>query len=580
MNQLLNFSFSTALSLIVMSAAFGQSRTAVPSVERYAVGHVLVQPRPGLPVAELDRIVQQHGGRRTGVIRRINVHIVALPPQANALAVVEALRRNPHLKFVEVDGQLPPALYPNDPQYASAWHLPKIGAPSAWDAAQGSGVTIAVLDSGIDTSHPDLQSRLVAGWNFYDGNADVGDVFGHGTAVAGIAAAAGNNGSGVASVSFGSKIMPLRVTDPSGNGYFSLMAAALVHAADNGARVANLSFLGVSLSDAVDSAAQYMRSKGGVVVVSGGSRPELRNDPVRSSLTVVAGTDTLDGWASSSWGDYVDVAAPGISIWTTKVGGAYGTVAGTSASSPIVAGVYALMMSARPDLPAGTLDEILFSTAQDLGSAGFDQYFGNGRVNAAGAVSKARQTTAGDTTPPSVAITAPAGGTVSGLFAVDVTASDNVGVAYVELYANDALVSSDSSAPYGFTFDTSAYSDGQLRLRARAYDVAGNAASSSEVAVAIGNDASPPTVSIVSPANGAVVSGSVTVNVAASDDQRVAKIELIIDGQPVAQSYGSSLSYVWNSNKGKGGKASSSIVARAYDAAGNGAAATISVNKR
>jgi thermitase len=593
-------SFPTLLALAAAGLMLGAHGTASAQGQgqgpmnmlpkKHVQGRVLVQPRPGLSMEEFDKILKLHGGRRGAAIKQLNVHIIELPPQANAPAIADALRRNPHIKFAEVDGVLEPELYPSDPYYSSGWHLPKIGAPTAWDSAQGNGVTIAILDSGIDATHPDLQSQIVPGWNFYDNNSNVADVHGHGTRMAGIAAAATNNGLGVAAVSFQSKIMPLRVTDTSGYGYYSMMAAALTTAADNGVRVANISFLGVSLSSTVDSAAQYMRSKGGVVVVSGGNTGVFRSDPPRSSLTVVSATDMSDGrWSSSSWGSYIDIAAPGVGLLTTTSGGSYGTSTGTSASSAVVAGVYALMMSAKPALQPAALDNILFSTAQDLGTAGYDQYFGAGRVNAASAVAAAAGTSASDTQPPSVAIALPTnGGNVSGLVAVDVTATDNVGVARVELLANGTLKATDTTAPFGMTLDSTAYVDGPLSLQARAYDAAGNSASSSTVTVTVANDTVPPVVAILNPAAGSTVSGTVPINVSATDNQRVAKISLTIDGNEVALSYGSSLSFNWNATntkgKGKGNKSPSStrstIVARAEDSAGNTATATVNVTKQ
>jgi thermitase len=552
--------------------------------KKHIPGRVLVQPRPGLSMEEFDKILKPHGGRRGAIIRQLNVHIIELPPQANAPAIAEALRRNPHIKFAEVDGAVAPDFLPNDPQYSSAWHLPKIGAPTAWDTAQGSGTTIAILDTGIDAVHPDLQSQIVPGWNFYDNNNNVADVHGHGTSVAGVAAAAGNNGVGTASVSFRSKIMPMRVTDTTGWGYYSMMAAALTAAADSGARVANISFLGVSASSTVDSAAQYMRSKGGIVVVSGGNTGALVTDPQRISLTAVAATDRYDARAIfSSWGNHIDIAAPGVSILTTMRGDGYGWLSGTSAASPVVAGVYALMMSANPGLAPASLDNILFTTTLDLGTGGFDQQFGHGRVQAAEAVSKAIQTSTGDTQAPTVAIAAPPSGAIlRGLIPVDVNATDNVGVARVELYATGSLVATDTLSPFGFTLDTSQYQDGPLNLQARAYDAAGNSASSSTVAVTVANDVTPPTVTITSPASGSTVSGTVPITVSATDDQKVAKIALSIDGKEVSVSYGSSLTYSWSVPSRKGGKkqTSSTIRARAEDTAGNAATATVTVTRK
>src|SRR5690349_545428 len=208
-----------------------------PSDVRYVKGRLLVQPRAGLEPRELDEILRPHGGRRAGVISPINVHIIELPPEADERAVARALARHPHVKFAELDLAVPPALTPNDPDYGQAWHLPKIGAPGAWDYAVGSGVTIAILDSGVDPTHPDLAGSLVPGFNFFDNNTDTHDVFGHGTKVAGAAAMMGNNLVGGTGVAFRSRIMPIRVTDTSGTGFFSAMASGLTWAADNGARV-------------------------------------------------------------------------------------------------------------------------------------------------------------------------------------------------------------------------------------------------------------------------------------------------------------------------------------------------------
>ncbi|NIV27521.1 MAG: S8 family serine peptidase, partial [Gammaproteobacteria bacterium] len=132
-----------------------------------------------------------------------------------------------------------------------SWHLEQIGTPGAWDSVQGDGIVIAILDTGVDASHPDLQGQLVPGWNFYNGDSDTSDIHGHGTSVAGTAAASSNNSLGVASVSFQSKIMPMRITDDNGYGYYSLISQAIISAADNGARVVNVSFHNVSLSSSV-----------------------------------------------------------------------------------------------------------------------------------------------------------------------------------------------------------------------------------------------------------------------------------------------------------------------------------------
>ena len=194
------------------------------------------------------------------------------------------------IRDAERDMLLKPEATADDPYYASAWHLTKIGAPTAWDVTQGENVTIAILDSGVDATHPDLASRLVPGWNFYDNNSNTSDVYGHGTQVAGAAAAASNNALGVASVAGMARIMPIRVTDTAGMGSLSQMASGITWAADRGARVANLSFAAAGGYATVQNAAQYMKKKGGLVVTAAGNTGTAQTFAAHASTIVVSGT--------------------------------------------------------------------------------------------------------------------------------------------------------------------------------------------------------------------------------------------------------------------------------------------------
>lgn len=575
-----------AASLLMLGAAILAPRPALAQAAEagWAPGRLLVMPRAGLGDAQLDRILKPHGGqaRRVG---RSELRIVDLPARSPETAVLNLLAHHPHLKFVELDARVTPDLVSNDPYLGSQWHLPRIGADQAWDSSQGGGVTIAILDSGVLPTHVDLVDRLVPGWNFFDNNANTADVTGHGTAVAGSAAAATNNGTGVAGVAGAARIMPIRVSDATGSAYLSTIAQGVSFAADNGARVVNASFGGLHTSASVQSAAQYLKSKGGLLVVSAGNTGA--NDGAAASSTMIPvsatdGNDTLASW--SSYGSYVAVAAPGVGIWTTSSDGTYRSASGTSFAAPVTAGVLALMMAAKPALPASQVESLLYSTAIDLGTGGRDIYYGHGRINAAAAVAAAAAATATDTQAPSAAITSPAGGsTVSGLVAIDASASDNVGISRVELRVNGSTVASDNAAPYQFSWNSASVANGQVSLQAYAFDAAGNSAGSTVVKVNVANgvvaDTTPPVVNIGNPADGAKVSGNVQVSVNSTDNAGAAGLKqaLYINGKLKASASGGSLSFNWNTRKEPAG--SYTLQAVAQDAAGNTASRSITVTR-
>jgi hypothetical protein len=482
-----------------------------------------------------------------------------------------------------------------DPYIGSEWHLSKIGATSAWDTSQGAGVTIAILDSGVDMTHPDLVANLVPGFNLYDNNTNTADVCGHGTAVAGSAAARTNNGVGVAGVAGQAKIMPLRIAykdAASGNcyAYASTIASGITYAADNGARIANVSYGPLAGNAAVQSAAQYMKNKGGLVFISAGNDGQDLNVTPTTSLIAVSATDSSDNKASwSSYGNAISLAAPGAGIWTTSNGAGYGGWNGTSFASPVAAGVAALMMSAAPALDGAQIEQLMFSSALDLGAAGRDPLFGYGRVDAAAGVIAARAwVPAADTQPPTAMITSPtASSSVSGTVAVAVAAADNVGLNRVELKVNGTVVAADSASPFSFSWDSTGVANGMNTLVATAYDKAGNATASSPVSVNVANaqtpppavDNTPPVVSFISPVAGSV-SGNVNVSVKASDNSGAAGIKqsLYLDDALVASGNGGTLSYTWKSKSSA--KGAHTLKAIAKDAAGNSSTATVAVTVR
>jgi hypothetical protein len=578
--------------LVAGALAFSAAHAAAPTQNGgYARGRILVEARPGLSDADLDRILKEYGGKKHK-IGQSRLHIVELPANASEVAVVAKLSHRPELKFAELDRVVPTALAVNDPYAGSEWHLTKIGAPAAWDSSMGRGVTIAVLDSGVNVNHVDLKDRIVPGYNVYSGNTDLTDICGHGTAVAGTAAATGNNATGVAGVAGAASIMPVRIAYSDGTScyaYFSTVASGITYAADHGARIANVSYSGVAGSSTVLSAARYMKSKGGLVVVSAGNNNIDENITPDPALVVVSATDANDAKASfSSWGSFVTVSAPGTYIWTTDNSGGYSQWQGTSFSAPVTSAVAALMMAARPDLGGDQIESLMYSTAVDLGAAGRDPVFGYGRVNAAAAVSAAvAYQPPVDTTAPVAAIAAPlANSSVSGLVGVTVNASDNVGVARVDLTVNGTVVASDTAAPYTFSWNSAGSANGMANLVAVAYDAAGNVGKSATVAVNVANttttvaqDTTPPTVAISNPVAG-TVTGNVTVSINAADNAGAAGITtvLAIDGQTKAQGTGATLAYNWNTRKIGAGQ--HTLTATARDAAGNTSSTSVTVTSK
>jgi thermitase len=579
-----------AIGIAVTALVLGttlQTATAQtgPDPAEWAPGRLLVMPRAGLPAAELAKLLKPHGG----IARRLggsDLHLVQLPANMSEVAVQRLLARHPLLKFAELDHKVRPAVAANDPYVGSAWHLPVVKADAAWGHSTGAGVTIAVLDSGVLATHADLLPNLVAGWNSRDNNAVTGDVTGHGTSVAGVAAAALNNGVGVAGIAGRARLMPVRITDSAGTAYYSSIASGVIWAADNGARVVNCSYGYLFKNASVQSAGNYLKGKGGLLVVSAGNNGIDENSAATSAMLVVSATDSADnraGW--SSYGQMVSVAAPGTGIWTTTWNGGYGAANGTSYASPLVAGVVALMMSANPALAPAQVESLLFSTALDLGAAGKDIHYGHGRVDAEAAVQAALAASAIDSQAPAVALASPAGGsTVSGLVAVDVNATDNVGVARVELRLGSTVVATDTVAPYQFSWDSRTVPNGSVSLSARAFDAAGNAATSASLAVTVANavaaDTTPPLVAITAPADGqAVPAGNVNVAATASDDAGSAGLrqELAINGKLVASATGGSLSYRWNTRKLAAGW--HTLAVTASDAAGNRTTKTIQVRR-
>jgi len=563
--------------LSVLGSALSVSPAAAQGRPDFVPGRVLVAFRANSGQTRLSSVSALAGARAVGKVHGTDVQVMQLAPGANELATVRALAQRPDVAFAEVDRIYAPTATPNDSFYSSQWHLPKVSAPAAWDANTGSaGVTIAILDSGVDATHPDLAPKMVPGWNFFEGNANTADVFGHGTKVAGAATACSNNGAGVAGMAWGCKIMPIRITDAAGYATTTTITNGLYWAADNGARVANVSFE-ASTSAIVQNAATYFEGKGGVVTMSSGNRTYFEPAVDAPSILTIGATDANDAKASwSNTGNNLDLTAPGVNIYTTTMGGGYANASGTSFAAPITAGTAALILSANPNLSAAEVRSILKDTADDKGTAGLDTQFGTGRLNAARAVSRALTGTGtgtADSLAPTVNITSPAPGAyVSGTVAVQVAASDNVGVASVTFSVDGVAKGTDTTAPYSFDWNTLTAANGGRVIRATATDTSGNTANFDmllTVQNVVAADVTAPSVRITSPGAGSYIGRNVTIYASATDNVNVARVELYVNGQFTSSSTLAPFTTTWNSRFASYG--AHTLQLKAIDTSGNAA---------
>ena len=413
-------------------------------------GRLLVSPRLSADAGKVQGLLRLHGAVLRRQLPALNVNVIDVP-EASSDAVIQSLRASGLFQYVERDYYAHTAgtVTPNDPDYASQWHLPQIQAPAAWAITTGSSsVTVAVVDSGVDGTHPDLAAKIVPGWNYVNNNATTSDDLGHGTAVAGTLAAISNNGIGVAGVTWGSPIMPLVVVDSTDYASYSNIAAAIQYAADQGVRIINVSLGGSSSSSTLQYAVNYAWAKGSIVFAS--AMNNSTNTPYYpaacTNAVAVSATDQNNTLASfSDYGNWITLAAPGNNILTTNEGGGYGYWYGTSFSSPIAAGVAALILSVNPTLSASAVVNMLEQTATDLGTPGYDTSFGWGLVNAANAVAAAARTLAPVTvkiTPPTATLSA--GQTVQ--FAATVTGTGSA-VAWSLSPASGAISNGLYTAP-------------------------------------------------------------------------------------------------------------------------------------
>lgn len=356
----------------------------------FLCNEVLVSFAEGVTPDEKDAIIAERtGGSIVGGLPGLGILQVELPGPCTAATVQEAigrLREDPRLRSAtpnflgEADGYTP-----SDPQYATQYGLGRIRADEAWILARGSGVLVAVVDTGIHYNHEDLSGQVIKGRDFPQADDDPLDDIGHGTGVASIIAARSDNAVGLASVAWNSKLLAIRVIDGDGAMTLSDGAAAIKSAADQGAKVINCSWGfwdGTRPIDttALAAAVRYAAEKGALVVAAAGNmgNERLRFPCAYPEALCVGATTASDGrWGLSNRGGHVDMAAPGANVTVALLNGGYGTAQGTSHAAAFISASAAVVWSYFPSWTASQVRQRLERTASPLEGLGL----GSGRVD-------------------------------------------------------------------------------------------------------------------------------------------------------------------------------------------------------
>jgi thermitase len=453
----INFILAILLLLFLWPAnAFAAPPGVGGTDENFSPDEILVKFRAGTTPAEAAQIHGQFGSHVKEVIPGIGVEVVTVP-NGKALEKAKGYAAHGKVLYAEPDYQAEAVGTPNDPWFSNQWGMTKIQAPEAWSITTGNAaIKIAILDTGIEPGHPDLAGKILDAVNFTSSNTTA-DVDGHGTHVAGIAAANTNNAMGVAGLGYNSSLLNVKVLGDDGNGAYSWIAKGIIWAADHGAQVINLSLGGTSASLTLEDAVNYAWSKGALVVATAGNNANTTPfyPAYYTNAIAVAGTDSLDrlaGW--SDYGDWVDVAAPGVNIVSTIINSGYGYKSGTSMAAPFVSGLAALAFAVVTDTNGNGLlnDEVrtdIQNNADDIGVSGI----GRGRINAYKAIQAASTPPPPDTQAPTVTVGAPNGGEkwkVGCQYNITWTAADNVGVTGI-----DISYSTDNGTTYPNTIATS-----------------------------------------------------------------------------------------------------------------------------
>ena len=405
----LAFVFGFALFMFLQVGASSQPRAAQDGAveeeggEAFAAARLVVTYEEGAPEEAGKGAIREVAGEVREEIPLLDAEVVALPEVADErpgrtrkAALKRAkkeLENEPGVEEVNLDYLREATYVPDDADFAEQYGLQRSRFPQAWGSERGDdgdGARIAVVDTGIDADHPDLRGRIAAQADFVNDDRDAEDdsVGGHGTHVAGIAAAATNNRTGIAGGCPDCELLIAKVLTAEEHGFDSDIAKGIIWAADNGADVINLSFGGPEPAKVLKKSIKYAHRKGAVVVAAAGNSAEFGNVPdypaAYHKVIAVGATDASDRHADfSNFGRYVDVAAPGVDVLSTVPGG-YATYSGTSQAAPHVSALAGLLTD--EGMTNKEIRRRIMATAQDLGPDGRDPRYGAGRIDASGAI--------------------------------------------------------------------------------------------------------------------------------------------------------------------------------------------------
>lgn len=440
--------------------------------------------------------------------------LVLTMPVSRAQQVRRELKARPDVTSVVPAHRLSTTMLPNDSGWSSqSLYLSAVQAPAAWDVTHGSAaVRIAVIDSGVDVTHPDLAGKVVGTYNAVDAGTDVTDTDGHGTAVAGIAAAATNDASGIAGSGYDSSLLAVKVEDPAGEIWSDAVASGIMWAADHSAGVINLSLGSPDYDVLTADAVTYARSHGVVVVAAAGNEgTSTPFYPAALPGVVAVGATSTNGSTRTSWssfGPWVDVAAPGAGVLGDSVGGGMVAGDGTSFAAPLVAGEAALLRARQP-----ASSEAQVAAALTAGTGSDSLGFAHGLVNFRTALAHMSPHDAPAFTSPR------AGAVVSGTVTVSANSTAPVvrftGPGLSKDVPVVAGVASTPMATYGLA--------GQAVVRAASCEVGVCSPSSSSLPLTVSN----PAPVLTAPTSGAVVTGA-TVTAAAT--ARGGAVAFTVDG--------------------------------------------------